>query len=320
MISFLFAFAFSSINLSPNEEKSFLSWMRNANKLYIGDEYHFRLGIFLSNLKYVHDHNSNPNKKFKLGMNHLSVLTQSEYYSLLGYKSLNSGNLQKSTIKSSYKRSEEIDWRTKGAVTAIKNQGDCASCWAFSTIQNCESAEFLKYNVLYTFSEQSLVDCVTTCQGCEGGYPYLAFEHIINKCDGKVMLQSDYPYTATTETCKYDASKSFGHFTKYIRIESKNEEDLAAKCEQYGPISIGIDSHHLSFNLYSGGIYDEPECIPTFLNHGVGLVGYGSENEVAYWIVKNSFGTEWGESGYIRMIRGTNQCGEATEAVCIISE
>ena len=132
--------------------------MRRTNNFYTGDEYKLRLGIYLTNQKFVREHNSNPSKTFKVEMNHLAALTPSEYKSMLGFNSKIYGNLKKSTIHSTKRNNEvQLDWRTKGAVNAIKNQGSCGSCWAFSTIQNCESAEFLKYNILYHFSEQSLV-------------------------------------------------------------------------------------------------------------------------------------------------------------------
>lgn len=319
---YLFAtLAFSAFTTSPAEEKSFLSWMRRTKNFYTGDEYFVRFGIYLSNQKLVREHNTNPNNKFKLAMNHLSTLTPSEYQTMLGFKPLAAGNLKHAQKIPTMRRNEdEVDWRTKGAVNPVKNQGSCGSCWAFSAIQNCESAEFLTYNTLYTFSEQLLVDCDTTDSGCHGGFPANAYEFILNHWGGKVMLDSDYPYKAVEGTCLYDKKKAIGHFTKYIQVKENDESDLAATCAQYGPVSIGIDASQYSFQLYSGGIYDEPHCNIFMLNHGVGLVGYGAEDGVQYWIVRNSWGETWGEEGYIRMIRGSNQCGEATFATCIISE
>lgn len=325
MLILLAIFAFSSVKIQPNEEKSFLAWMRNTNNIFVGDEYHLRLGIFLSNQRYVLNHNSDRENTFKLKMNHLAALTPSEYKSLLAFKTDFSRNLKKMQSKRVRPNAVEVDWRTKGAVNDIKDQGNCGSCWAFSAIQNCESAEFIKYNTLYRFSEQFLVDCDKSNNGCKGGLPYRSFNFIINECGGKVMLESDYPYEALANTCKYDESKAVGHFTHYIEVESGNEDELAATCEQYGPCSIGIDASHVSFQLYSSGIYDEHGCMPRFVNHGVGLVGYGSEEIHAnfiqkYWIIRNSWGPSWGESGYIRTLRGNNQCGEASYATCIISE
>lgn len=176
--------------------------MRKTNNFYTGDEYMFRLGIFFTNQKFVHEHNKNPNKRFTVEMNHLATLTPSEYKSLLGFKPKLNTNQKRSIITNIKPTSNDVefDWRTKGAVNPIKDQGNCGSCWAFSTIQNCESAEFLKYNTLYRFSEQSLVDCVTADFGCDGGLPEDAFNYIIKECNGKVMLESDYPYLAIDDT------------------------------------------------------------------------------------------------------------------------
>ena len=297
--------------------------MRNTNNFYTGEEYKLRLGIFLSNQQFVREHNSNPSNTFKVSMNHLAALTPSEYKSLLGFNSNIRTKLQRSPIQKINNKNnndEELDWRNKGAVNPIKNQGSCGSCWAFSAIQNCESSEFLKYNKLYQFSEQSLVDCVTADAGCNGGLPSDAFTYIIDECNGKVMLEDDYPYLGIDDTCKFDINKAIGHFTSYIEIKQGSESDLAEKCQNYGPLSIGIDASQISFQLYNGGIYNEQKCSSVFLDHGVGLVGYGSDDGVKYWIVRNSWGTGWGENGYIRIIRGSNKCGVATSATCILSE
>ena len=150
----------------------------------------------------------------------------------------------------------EFDWRTKGAFNLIKDQGTCGSCWVFSTIQCCKSAKFLKYNTFYRFSEQSLVDCITVDSGCDGGLPEEAFKYIINECNGK----DDYPYLAIDDTCKFNSNKAIGHFTHVVYVKQTNEDDLAEKCQNIGPDRIGIDASQNSFQLYSGGIYVEPDC------------------------------------------------------------
>lgn len=278
MIAFFAISSLSSIHLNSNDEKSFLSWMRNTNNIYTGDQYHFRLRIFIAKKKYVQTHNSDKSKTFKLKLNRFAVLTPSEYKSILTFKPYLTPNIKKVAFRTTERNEVELDWRVKGAVNKIKDQGSCGSCWAFSAIQNCESAEFLKYNSLYNFSEQALVDCDTSNNGCQGGLPSRAFDYIINKCGGKVMLETDYLYTGTDDACQYDQSKAIGHFTHFIQVESGNETDLALTCQQYGPCSIGIDASHVSFQLYSSGIYDEHGCMARNVNHGVGLVGYGSEN------------------------------------------
>ena len=141
-----------------------------------------------------------------------------------------------------------------------------------------------------------------------------AFDYVIQSQGGKFMLEDDYPYKPVTGTCKFDKKKGVGSVSKYVSVKRRDENDLAAKCAQYGPICVAIDAAPASFQLYSSGIYDEPYCSPNYLNHGVACVGYGTEGSTDYWIVKNSWGPTWGEAGYIRMVWRGNQCGIATDA------
>jgi cathepsin L len=145
----------------------------------------------------------------------------------------------------------------------------------------------------------------------------VAYRYVIDKQDGKFELESDYPYKPVKETCMWSAAKAKGTVTGVIAIRLGDEEDLANKVEQYGSAAVAIDASHSSFQLYKHGIYDEPQCIAFMLDHGVGCVGWGIEGTMKYWIVKNSWGTEWGEDGYIRMLRKLNQCGIASMA-CVM--
>ncbi|KAH0793215.1 Clan CA, family C1, cathepsin L-like cysteine peptidase [Histomonas meleagridis] len=245
-------------------------------------------------------------------MNKFAAYTPAEYKSLLGFiPHIRTSNGEKSNFKSA----DSIDWRTKGAVNQIKNQGSCGSCWAFSAIVGAEGAHFLKTGKLISLSEQNLVDCVTTCYGCAGGYMTDAYDYVIKYQSGKFMLEDDYPYKGVQESCRFDLSKATGSITKYIEVTKFDEKDLAAKVSQHGPTCIAIDASHYSFQLYSQGIYNESRCSSTELDHGVGCVGYGAENQTKYWIVRNSWGTSWGEGGYIRMLKDSNnQCGVASLA------
>ena len=294
---------------SAHEEKSFVAWMRDSNQLYTGDEYQARLGIFMSNARLIREHNAKGS--FKVALNRFAAMTPSEYKAMLGFKPQIKQN---KAVKSNFKKAASLDWREKGAVNDIKDQGQCGSCWAFSTIAGAEGANFVSSGKLQSFSESNLVDCVDTCFGCDGGLMTLAFDYVINKQAGKLMLESDYPYKPVQQSCKFDKSKAVGSVSKYVEIVEGDEDDLAAKCSQYGPVCVAIDASQWSFQLYKGGIYDEPSCSPYNLDHGVACVGYGSEGSQEYWIVRNSWGLSWGESGYIRMIKKDNQCGIATMA------
>ena len=296
---------------AKHEEQSFLSWMRQSNQIFTGDEYKARLGIFLAHKRRVQEHNAR-NTGFTVAMNKFAAMTPAEYKSMLGFKRVHH------TAKGipSFSNAESVDWRDKGCVNAIKDQGQCGSCWAFSTIQSAEGVYAAKSGKLLSLSEQNLVDCVTTCDGCNGGLMTAAFEYVKNHQNGKFMYETDYPYVAYDQSCKFDASKGVSIGLKgYAEVQSGSESDLAAKCEKYGPIAIAIDASNWSFQMYSSGIYDESACSPRNLDHGVGCVGFGKEGSTAYWIVRNSWGEEWGENGYIRMVKDkNNQCGEATMA------
>ena len=296
-----------------HEEKSFLSWMRSTNQFFTGDEYHLRLGIFITNSRLVKEHNS-AQKKFKVGSNKFAAYTHAEYQSLLGFRM----NLRKQhNVRPSRKVNiDHLDWREKGVVNGIKDQGQCGSCWAFSAIQAAESANALATGTLRAFSEQNLVDCATIvdfCYGCEGGFMYGAFDHVIKRQKHNLVLESDYPYTGVEDDCRYDDLPHTGTISSYVNIEEGSEDDLEAKV-QIGPVAVAIDASNWSFQLYTSGIYDEPNCISSKLNHGVGCIGYGSENDVKYWIVRNSWGAAWGEKGYVRMLWKDNQCGIASMA------
>jgi len=207
-----------------------------------------------------------------------------------------------------------VDWRKKGYVTEVKNQGQCGSCWSFSATGSLEGQHFRRTGHLVSFSEQQLVDCARKfgTNGCHGGTMDNAFNYI-----KKYGIESEisYPYTAMDGHCKYDASLVVGHCTGFVDIKRNDEKDLAKAVASVGPVSVAIDAGHRSFQLYKGGIYNERQCSSTLLDHGVLVVGYGTQINHKYWIVKNSWGATWGDSGYIKMSKNqNNQCGIATMA------
>ena len=300
--------------LQHHEQKAFLSWMRETGNMFTGEEYQTRLGIWLQNKRLVQEHNA-ANLGFTVALNKLAHLTPAEYKSLLGFR-MNKAE-RKAQEATEFQNVEAIDWREKGVVNEVKDQASCGSCWAFSTCQAQESVFAINFGKLQSLSEQNLVDCVTTCDGCNGGLMTNAFDYVVKKQSGLFMLESDYPYTGVDGTCKFKKSKGTSKCTGYKNVKENSEKDLAGKIAKYGPASIAIDASHWSFQLYSSGIYDEPSCSSYNLDHGVGCVGFGSEGSKNYWIVRNSWGTSWGEGGYIRMIKDkNNQCGEASMA-CI---
>jgi cathepsin L len=206
-----------------------------------------------------------------------------------------------------------VDWRSKGYVTPIKNQGQCGSCWSFSSTGGLEGQHFAATGNLVSLSEQQLVDCDTYCYGCNGGWVQKGFEWWINH--GGATSESAYPYTGRDGRCQSGKPvaatiRSYHDVTKY------SESALQSAVSSVGPVSIAIDASHWSFQTYSSGVYYEPSCSSYNLDHAVLVVGYGSTGTGSdYWIVKNSWGTGWGQDGYIWMARNANNnCGIASDA------
>ena len=301
MLFAIFAIASSSVYVSTVDERSYVSWMREHNQFYVGDEYGLRFGIYLTNKRYIESYRGTA----RLSLNKFACYTPSEYASLLGVK-MTSQLPRKSFEGKSDNYPESLDWRDKGAVTPVKDQGSCGSCWAFSAIAGMEGAWAAAGNPLLSLSEQNLVDCTTTALGCHGGLAELGLGMAKQQQDGKFMLEEDYPYVGYQQGCQFDKSKGVAHISTITMY--RDEADLMGVVNKYGPTSVAIDALSSGFQLYTGGIYDGTGC-STRQDHAVCVVGYGSENETPFWIIKNSWGPTWGESGYIRMLRNVNICG-----------
>jgi len=200
-----------------------------------------------------------------------------------------------------------VDWTAKGAVTPVKNQGQCGSCWAFSTTGSTEGVNAINGKGLISLSEQQLVDCSGSYgnEGCNGGLMDNAFQYII--ANGGLCTEAAYPYTAVDGTCKTSCKKTVT-LSAYTDVKSDSDSALATAVAQQ-PVSVAIEADQASFQMYSGGVMTA--ACGTALDHGVLTVGYGSDGGVEYWKVKNSWGASWGESGYIRLGRGSNYNGGA---------
>jgi C1A family cysteine protease len=198
-----------------------------------------------------------------------------------------------------------VDWRSKGAVTQVKDQGQCGSCWSFSATGGIEGAWKLAGNALTSVSEQELVSCDKVDSGCSGGLMDNAYNWLISKHSGQIVTEAAYKYTSgagSTGTCKSVTGMAVGAKISGHKDVTHTESQMAAWVSQNGPLPIAVDaSEH--WQTYTGGVVST--CTGTSLDHGVLAVGFTAN----YWIVKNSWGPSWGESGYIRLAYGSNQCG-----------
>jgi cathepsin L len=315
MLFLLALVAFVAAEISAADRTLFQGWMVKHNKMYASqEEQEYRLSVFAKSAEFVRNFDAEA-RGFSVALNQFADLTSEEFVSI--YNGMNVTVTKKPDLTvPNVQIPTAVDWRKKGAVTGVKNQGQCGSCWSFSTTGSVEGAWFLKHGKLVSLSEQNLVDCSTAQgnMGCNGGLMDQAFQYIIQ--NGGIDTEASYPYTATgPNQCRYNPQYRGATETSYHDNPSQNEGALTAAIAQQ-PISVAIDASHMSFQLYNGGVYYEPACSSTQLDHGVLAVGYDTaSNGQAYYIVKNSWGTGWGMQGYIFMSRNRgNNCGIATAA------
>ncbi|KAJ6798868.1 thiol protease SEN102-like [Iris pallida] len=280
-----------------------------------------RFNVFKENAKFIHEFNKN-DAPYKLGLNKFADMTNQEFRSTYAGSKIHHHRTQRGTPKAGgsfmyenvHSIPASVDWRTQGAVAPVKDQGQCGSCWAFSTIASVEGINKIKTNQLVPLSEQQLVDCDTDQnQGCNGGLMDYAFEFI--KSNGGITSESAYPYTAEQGSCASESSAPVVTIDGYQNVPANNEAALM-KAVANQVVSVAIEASGMAFQFYSEGVFTG-SC-GTELDHGVAVVGYGATRDgTKYWIVRNSWGAEWGEKGYIRMQRGIRAshglCGIAME-------
>lgn len=319
---------------APDEAAAdFESWAaRHAKSYESAEEWIRRAAIFAENAAFVAKHNAEHERgehSHWLGLNHLADLTREEFSKMLGYdRTLRSVSDRREPADPSdweyadVRAPPERDWVSEGAVTRVKNQGQCGSCWAFSTTGSVEGVNFIKTGSLVSVSEEELVSCSTKGNaGCDGGQMDNALDWIVR--NGGIDSEDDWPYDAEKGRCGWFAKK----FRRPVRIDGftdvpPEDEDALEKAVAMQPVSVAIEADHRSFQLYAGGVYAADDC-GTQLDHGVLVVGYGfdadSPGHKHFWKVKNSWGDAWGEDGFIRIAKGgkgpAGQCGIASAPV-----
>ncbi|KAL5552727.1 hypothetical protein UlMin_040128 [Ulmus minor] len=311
-------------------------------------EKQIHFNVFKANVKHVHEVNQ-MDKPYKLKLNKFADMTNHEFvrfyagskvshYRVLHGERPITGFMHENTSD----LPPFVDWRKKGAVTGIKDQGNCGSCWAFSAVVAVEGINQIKTKELLSLSEQELVDCNKKNRGCEGGLMQFAFKFL--KKHGGVTTEQNYPYKGIDESCNTSKVRQINQFinnkstifhltmcngVRFLQITNspvviidgyemvpENDENALMKAVANQPISVSIDAGGKDFQFYSEGVLNG--TCGTELNHGVAAVGYGTTADgTKYWLVKNSWGTEWGEKGYLRIERGVaakeGQCGIAME-------
>jgi cysteine peptidase B len=291
-----------------DEKRMFEDFKSTYGRVYAPEKESLRFECFRANLKSIDQRNAKGAEVH--GVNQFTDLCPIEFNKM--YLGMRPGNHtykhKMAAAEASPKAGQAIDWRTKGAVTPIKNQGQCGSCWSFSATGNMEGQWQLAGNTLVGFSEEELVQCAHNGnEGCNGGLMDLAFEWVVT--NGGIDTEADYPYTSgdgITGTCKTaKRSHKVGHLTGHQDV-AKSEAAMATFVFEHGPLSIGVDAAS-GWQSYTGGVMKN--CFGRQLDHGVLVVGFDEEASPPYWIVKNSWGTSWGENGYIRLEKGTDQCG-----------
>lgn len=339
--------ALSTLNQNDDGEKIWSQYKREFNKSYEDQDVEsMRRAIFLKNLELIssfnHRYTGEPTT-FELGLNHLADISNLEVKSRNGFvwprqhlsdEIIDIKNTQKSDLFLNSILNDEapipdsVDWRdVPGRVSKVKNQGSCGSCWAFASTGTLEGQEKARESFrlsstsenssnLIELSEQNLVDCVKADYGCQGGFMKDALEFVAQ--EKGIDDERSYPYEARTRKCRFNKDKVAFTDEGAALLPSGDEEALKKVVAKFGPVAVGIDASSIWFQFYRRGVYYNKHCKnkPNELDHGVLVVGYGTDPKKGdYWIVKNSWGPNFGEHGYIRMARNRkNNCGIATAA------
>ena len=286
--------------------KEFLSFRERFNKNYASkEELNTRFSVFRNNFINILIHNADVSQNFTLGVNQFTDLTPEEFKEqyVSGLKTQLGSYGCKTFSSTASSAPSSIDWRSRNAVTSVKDQGQCGSCWSFSSTGAIEGAWAISNGQLVDLSEQELVACATGAaygsRGSSGGQMEGAFKFVIQ--NGQCSLSS-YPYTAKDGTCK--TCTALAHISSCSDVRPNDQVSLKGAVSQQ-PVAVAISADSRIFQSYSGGVITSTSCY-TSLNHGVLVVGYGTENDIDYWLVKNSWGPNWGLDGYVKIQKSSS--------------
>ncbi|XP_054156575.1 uncharacterized protein LOC128954977 [Oppia nitens] len=320
--------AVTAIPLTNNEIErewqSFKDQFRSNKALYVNEaEETYRRSVFKANYQQIVKHNEeadNGQHTYWLGVNQFSDLTDKEFEQMMlsPMTPLDRSNIKIQEIKSDNVLASTLDYRTKGMVARVKNQGQCGSCWAFAAVAATEGQYAKKYDRIQELSEQNLVDCTKGTSCTTGGNYAMAYQQVIN--EGGLETEEDYPYTSgsgTSGSCKFTKSKSAVTIENAYGTQPHDADQLQQALSDIGPLAVVMNASGPNFRGYSRGVYSNSGCLSgdTQINHGVTVVGYGTEDGMDYWLVKNSWATSWGDQGYFKIQRGVNRCGIEIQGV-----
>ncbi|CAF1353521.1 unnamed protein product [Adineta steineri] len=303
-------------------DESWILFKRTYNKEYnsIDDELNRRI-IWEKNVKMIEKHNFEADSgihTYTMKVNQFADLTLDEFVKQMNTLKINDRKQEnkKFEIPSNINLPSSIDWRTKGWVTPVKNQGQCGSCWAFSVTGSLEGQYAKKSATLISLSEQQLVDCSAKYgnAGCNGGFMDQTYQYIID--NHGIDSEDSYPYEAFDRPCRFNSTNVVTNISSFVDVKSQSEMDLQYAIATVGPVAVAIDAQHDSFRFYSSGVYSEPDCSSTNLDFSLLVVGYDTtKDNIDYYILKSQWTTQWGNQGYVWMSRNkNNQCGIATMA------
>jgi len=321
MLKLVAVLALVAVSAAYRAERNELwaAYKETHNRNYVGHNDVIRREIWESNLDWIERHNREADRgqhTFYCGENQFTDMTNDEFRAQMNGYVMHNRTSPVQFIATGDKIADSVDWRTKGYVTPVKNQEQCGSCWAFSTTGSLEGQHFKSAGKLVSLSEQNLVDCSKKegNKGCQGGLMDNGFKYIIK--NKGIDTEESYRYTGKNgRECKFSESNVGATMSSFVDLKRGSEDALSEALDKIGPISVAMDAGHMSFQHYRSGIYKEPKCSSIKLDHGVLAVGYGSGAEGDYWIVKNSWGTVWGDKGYFMLARNDkNMCGLATQA------